>query len=280
LQYEGQWQEFGLAHLTPFHGRPIIWGWTPADGGLRLPWLHDHLLTLAFVSRLLITQSNYIPWKGYFDAINLVDEFILYDDVQYTRRDWRNRNLIKTAQGLHWLTIPVEVKGKYLQKIQDTKVSDRRWAAEHWKTIEHHYAKAPHFKDYQEPFEELYASLTTEYLSEINFAFLRLICELLGITTTMKWSSAFQLPADRTERLVELCVREGATEYYSGPAAKAYLDEDAFRARNIAVRYLDYSGYPEYRQLHGEFVHGVSIIDLLFNEGEHAKRFLKSFPSA
>src|SRR5438046_4323553 len=94
-----------------------------------------------------IVQSNYIPWKGYFDLIRRVDEFILYDDVQYTRRDWRNRNLIKTPQGLRWLTIPVEVKGKYYQSIRDTKIADPVWAASHWQTIVHNYGRAPHVRD-------------------------------------------------------------------------------------------------------------------------------------
>ena len=95
------------------------------------------------MKKLLITQSNYIPWKGYFDAINLVDEIVLYDDMQYTKRDWRNRNRIKTAQGVQWLTIPVEVKGKYFQKIKDTKVSHKQWPSDHWKAIELNYKRSP-----------------------------------------------------------------------------------------------------------------------------------------
>ena len=97
-----------------------------------------------------IVQSCYIPWKGYFDLINLVDEFILYDDRQYTRRDWRNRNRIKTPQGSQWLTIPVEVKGRYDQRIDETRISDPDWAEQHWKTLTHNYASAPHFDDYGE----------------------------------------------------------------------------------------------------------------------------------
>src|ERR1041384_7029573 len=97
-----------------------------------------------------IVQSNYIPWKGYFDMIRGVDEFVLYDDVQYTRRDWRNRNRIKTAQGTQWLTIPVEVKGKYLQAIKETKISDPSWGRTHWRTLCHSYNRAPHFRDFQD----------------------------------------------------------------------------------------------------------------------------------
>src|SRR5215204_4345990 len=106
--------------------------------------------------RLAIVQSNYIPWKGYFDLINMVDEFVLFDVVQFTRRDWRNRNLIKTPQGLQWLTIPVEVKGKYFQRIDQTKVSDSAWSKKHWATIVHNYSKARYFREYREPIESLY----------------------------------------------------------------------------------------------------------------------------
>src|SRR6056297_2335313 len=104
--------------------------------------------------KVAIIQSSYIPWKGYFDIINSVDEFIIYDNVQYTRRDWRNRNLIKTPNGLKWLTIPVAVKGRYYQAIRDTKVSDKDWPNIHWKSIKHHYSKAPCFNYYAERLED------------------------------------------------------------------------------------------------------------------------------
>src|SRR5215204_4466106 len=106
--------------------------------------------------KVAIVQSNYIPWKGYFDLINLVDEFILFDDMQYTRRDWRNRNIIKTSAGPKWLTIPVAVKGNYFQSIQDTTISDPRWARKHWESIVHSYAKAKSFAMYRDVFEALY----------------------------------------------------------------------------------------------------------------------------
>jgi len=105
------------------------------------------------MKKVAILQSNYIPWKGYFDMIGLVDEFILYDDMQYTRRDWRNRNKIKTPNGLAWLTIPVEVKGKYFQKINETIISEPQWAKDHWATIKQFYSKARFFKDYKDIFE-------------------------------------------------------------------------------------------------------------------------------
>jgi hypothetical protein len=224
-----------------------------------------------------IVQSSYIPWKGYFDLINLVDVFILYDDVQYTRRDWRNRNLIKTRDGLHWLTIPVEVKGKYTQKIRETRVSDPDWGRKHWTAICHSYAKARHFPAYRALFESLYLNLREEMLSQINFRFIRAICDALGITTKIVWSSDFILQDGQSERLIGLCKSVGATRYLSGPSAKDYLDESKFADQGMSVAWMDYSGYPPYTQLFGAFEHGVSILDLIFNEGQQAPRYMKSF---
>jgi hypothetical protein len=228
--------------------------------------------------RVAIVQSNYIPWKGYFDLINSVDEFILYDDVQYTRRDWRNRNRIKTAHGVRWLTIPVEVKGKYLQKIKDTMVSGDDWRREHWATLCHSYGKAPHFREFREQFEALYLGGRQRYLSEINRAWLDTLCSALGISTRITWSWDYRLTADDpTERLLEICLQAGAAEYLSGPAARDYLDEEIFRRAAVGVRWMDYSGYPEYPQLYPPFDHQVSVVDLLFMTGRTAPSCLKSF---
>lgn len=227
--------------------------------------------------KVAIVQSNYIPWKGYFDLINLVDEFILFDNMQYTRRDWRNRNIIKSPNGPITLTIPVAVKGKYLQEIKDTTVIDQSWNRHHWKTIVHCYSKARHFSHYREIFEELYLDTKEKYLSLINYRFLTAICKLLEIKTRITWSMDYELTGDKTERLVNLCQQAGATSYLSGPSAKAYLSEELFERQGIAVSYMDYSGYPEYRQLYPPFEPSVTIIDLILNEGPDATRFMKSF---
>lgn len=231
------------------------------------------------MKKIIITQSNYIPWKGYFDSINMVDEFVLYDDMQFTRRDWRNRNQIKTRDGVKWLTIPVEVKGKYFQKIKETKISEPDWAEKHWNTIIHNYSRAKYFNEYKQIFEKLYLDSKEEYLSKVNYNFIKTICEILGIKTKMIWSDEFNLLEEKTERLVDICKTLGATDYYSGPAAKAYMNEELFEKEDIRVHYFDYSGYPEYEQLHGEFTHAVSIIDLIFNEGPNSTKFMKSFKS-
>jgi hypothetical protein len=207
----------------------------------------------------------------------MVDEFILYDDVQYTRRDWRNRNVIKTKAGLKWLTIPVEVKGNYLQKIKDTVISNPNWNREHWQTITHNYAKAKYLKDHKALFEDLYLGMGERYLSQINYHFLKTICGLLGIQTHISWSMEYRLVEGKTERLVDLCKQAGATEYISGPTAKGYINEGLFEASGITLKYVDYSGYPEYYQLFPPFEHHVSIVDLIFNMGPQAPKFMKSF---
>jgi len=229
------------------------------------------------MKKVAIVQSNYIPWKGYFDLINSVDEFVLYDDMQYTRRDWRNRNKIKMPQGPTWLTIPVEVKGKYFQKINETRISDPDWAKQHWSSIKQCYSKAPYFKQYSARFEDMYVSMNEEHLSQVNFKFIQMINDILGITTKLSWSSEFILEEGQTEKLLGICRQAGADCYISGPAAKDYFNEDIAQEMGIKVEWMDYSGYPEYPQLFEPFEHGVSILDLIFNVGPSAQSFMKSF---
>jgi hypothetical protein len=233
------------------------------------------------VKRLAVVQSCYIPWKGYFDLINSVDEFLLYDNAQFTRRDWRSRNRIKTAQGTHWLTVPVLVRGRYHQRIDETVVADPAWAKRHWKTISHAYAAAPHFRDCAPVFERVYGELEGEpLLSRINRRLLETVMEVLRIHTPLRWSTEYPTEGTKTGRLVALCRAAGASEYVSGPSASAYLEKDLFEDAGIALSYIDYTGYPEYPQLHGAFEHEVTILDLLFNTGSAAPRYMKSFVSA
>jgi hypothetical protein len=229
------------------------------------------------MKKIAISQSNYIPWKGYFDLINRVDEFVLYDDAQYTRRDWRNRNKLKTSQGLKWLTIPVDVKGKYFQKINEIKISDKGWTVKHWRQIKQNYAKAKNFKKYKDIFEELYLNCKEEYLSEINHKFIITINQILGIKTRIRFSSEFDIyrGGDRTEKLINICKQCNATIYISGPAAKSYFDEQLANKENIQVKWMNYENYKEYEQMHPPFEHGVTILDLIFNTD--AQKFIKSF---
>lgn len=231
------------------------------------------------MKKVAIVQSNYIPWKGYFDMIAVADEFILYDDMQYTRRDWRNRNQIKTPQGPQWLTVPVKVKGKYHQTIRETEIDGTDWAEAHWKALGKNYRRAPYFEEVAALFEPLYLQRQHTQLSVLNRELIEAVCAYLGITTKISNSWDYALIDGKTERLADLCAQAGGTEYISGPAAKDYIEEHIFTERNITLTWFDYAGYPEYQQLWGEFTHGVTILDLLFNCGKNAPRYMKHVDS-
>lgn len=237
-----------------------------------------NLTFLIALKRLALLQSNYIPWKGYFDIINSVDEFVIYDEAQYTRRDWRNRNLIKTKNGLLWLTIPVEVKGRFTQKICETKIADKTWAEKHFKSIRHNYSSAPFFPVYSGVIKEAYIKCKEiMYLSEINRLFIEVINSILGVKTQITNSADYHYSGNQNEKIVEICKLAGADKYVTGKAARTYLDTELFSETGIEIIWVDYSGYPEYEQIYPPYEHKVSIIDLIFNKGEESTRFMKSF---
>lgn len=226
--------------------------------------------------RVAIVQSNYIPWKGYFDLIRAVDEFILLDSVQYTRRDWRNRNKIKTAEGTAWLTIPVKVKGLFLQPICETETENSDWAAKHWSSFCSHYGRAKYFARYRDHFEPLYRRDQPRRLSEINRTFLEATCDAFGIATRITSDVDYAIASGKNERLLELCLQSGATEYLSGPAAGSYLDVGLFAQHGIRILFADYSNYLPYEQLFPPFAHAVTALDLLFNVGPAAMDYMKN----
>jgi len=223
--------------------------------------------------RVAVIQSNYIPWKGYFDIIGSVDLFLFYDDVQYTKHDWRNRNQIKTDQGLRWLTIPV---GDDLnRRICDVRIPDARWQKRHWKTIRQTYARCRFFPTYREMLEEFYLGRRWPSLSEANRHLIeRLARSALGITTELRTSLDYRLSGTGAERLLDLLLQVGAKQYLSGPRARAYLPVEVYRQAGVAVEFADYSRYPVYPQHHPPFVHQVSILDLLFQVGPEAPRYI------
>ncbi len=224
---------------------------------------------------VVIVQSNYIPWKGYFDLMHDAEEFILFDDRQYTKRDWRNRNQVKAEGGTRWLTIPVEVKGKYLQRIDETLIAERSWASDHWRTLAQLYRKAPHFKTYADQIEALYVSAgDLPKLSLVNRLFLEGIGKLLGVESRLTWSTEYPIVQGKTERLVGLCLATGAGRYISGPAAQSYIERALFEEADIELQFKSYEGYPEYPQLHPPFTHGVTVLDLMFNVGPDAPWYI------
>lgn len=228
------------------------------------------------MKRIAILQSNYLPWKGYFDLMAYVDEFVFYDEVQYTKSDWRNRNRIKTPQGLQWLTVPVRFDFRHRTPVCDVEIADDRWQAVHWKTIELNHARAPHVATATALLAPFYRGEPQRRLSHWNRHSTEAIARFLGIGTHLVDSTVYPSSAgDPTQRLVDICVQAGATHYVSGPAARAYLRESAFADRGISVEWFDYDGFPPYPQLWGDFEPRVSVIDLLFNCGHHAARYLR-----
>jgi hypothetical protein len=228
------------------------------------------------MKKVAILQSNYIPWRGYFDIINMVDEFIFYDDVQYTKNDWRNRNKIKTPRGAEWLTVPCGSSIRRL--ICEVALNNNLWQEKHWEKIKEYYRHSAFFPVYKDFFENIYLESKWNNLSELNQYIIKIIStDILGITTIFNDSRNFNLVNYKTERLLELLVKVGADCYISGTAAKNYLNEVLFRNENIKIYWMDYSGYPEYNQLFPPFEHQVSIIDLIFNVGPDAIKYMKSY---
>lgn len=223
--------------------------------------------------RVVILQPSFLPWRGYFDLIHKADIFVFYDDVQYDKRGWRNRNKIKTVDGTEWLTVPVETVGKYLQLIKDTKIDNtQNWKRKHLNAIQYSYHKAPFYSEYIDFFNDIY-SRNWDNICELDIYTTKEISRFLGINTKFIRSSEFFTEGKKTDRLINICKHLGATRYLSGPAAKDYIEDDKFENNNIILEYQEYS-YPEYPQLFGKFEPHVSIVDLLFNCGSAAGEYI------
>lgn len=222
---------------------------------------------------VVILQSNYIPWKGYFDLIHDADLFIFYDDLQFTKNDWRNRNKIKTPKGAEWITIPVGADAHRL--ICEVAIKDTSWQTKHWQTIQQHYGKCVCFPQYKPFFEDIYLGRQWFSLSELNQHLIRTISsDILDIKTEFQDSREYSLSGQKLERLLDLVIKAGADRYVTGPAAMEYIDATRFAEAGVELVWKDYSGYPEYPQRYSPFVHGVSILDLLFNVGHDAPWYI------
>ena len=225
--------------------------------------------------RVCIIQSCYIPWRGFFDLIGRCDEYVVFDSAQYVKRHWHNRNRIKTANGVAWLTIPVVAKGRFEQPIAEVEI-EKPWADKHWRALELAYGRAPGFAHFAPTVKGWYERADNQaLLSEVNAIFLHGIAGLLGIKTRIVRDTAYPAQGVRTERLLGIARAAGADRYLSGPSARAYFDEPLFAAAGIATEWMSYEGYPDYPQLHGGFESAVTALDLLFNTGLEAQRYLK-----
>lgn len=223
--------------------------------------------------RVGVIQSNYIPWRGYFDFIDSVDLFVFHDDLQYTKNDWRNRNRIVTPEGLKWLTVPVRY-ASVSQKIDEVPIDyTQKWAERHLNQLREHYRRAPFYPAYIDGFAAIVRQNFAS-ISELNVALCRWAADILDIHTPMRMSRDLGLCGTKSERLIDLLKKLGGSVYLSGPSAEAYLDLELFRECGIQVEYKSYD-YPSYPQLHppcGE----ASILDLIFNVGPDARTYLKS----
>jgi hypothetical protein len=227
--------------------------------------------------KVVILQPSYIPWRGYFHQILQADLFIFYDDVKFDKNGWRNRNRIKTPQGLKWLTIPVHQKGieRYHTPINQVEINwDRDWITSHWNTIEMSYHKAPFFDDFSSELSPFYKQKPIR-LAEFTIDLTIKIAELLDIKSPdfLCSSELKEIHGEKTERLIQILKYVGANRYLSGPSARSYLDEDMFKKAGIQLEYMVYD-YPEYPQFYPPFEGQVSILDLLFMVGCNALDFI------
>lgn len=222
--------------------------------------------------KCVVLQPSYIPWRGYFDQIRRADLFVFYDDVQYDKHGWRNRNQIKTPTGKQWLTIPVNTRGVTTKHIAINEVPivwSKAWNKEHLKTLRQHYGKAPHFKTYEPLVEQFYARQDT-LLADFTIDFTIALTRALHIEhTQFLRSSTLAVEGSKTERLIALLQKVGADHYLSGPSAKDYIEADLFEKAGIQLEYISYN-YPEYPQLYLPYDPGVTILDLLFMTGDGA----------
>jgi hypothetical protein len=220
-----------------------------------------------------ILQPSYLPWLGYFEQISRADVFVFYDDVQFEKGSWRNRNRIKTPQGAHWLTVPVLTKGQDFPPINEVRVNNAEsWQKKHLRTLAQYYSKAPFYADYAEGLAAV-IDRPWEKLCDLNIALIRHLAAALGIATPFVLASELGIPGVGAPRLVEILAHLGGTVFYEGAAGRNYIDESLFEARGMRVEYQDYD-HPVYTQLHGAFVPFLSVVDLLFNHGPQSLSIL------
>jgi hypothetical protein len=227
---------------------------------------------------VVILQPSYISWRGYFDQIRRADLFIFYDDVQYDKHGWRNRNQIKTTQGKQWLTIPVHSQGVTAGiPIKDVRIDwNQRWPKKHFNALTYAYSKAPFFDSYQPWLASVYER-EDEFLADFTIDTTVELAEMLGIKNTkfMRSSEIPGIDGQKTERLIQILQHVGATHYLSGPSARDYIESDKFEDAGITLEFMQYN-YPEYPQLHPPYDPFVTVLDLLFMVGEEAGSYLVS----
>lgn len=220
--------------------------------------------------RIGILQPGYLPWLGFFEQIYRSDVFVIYDDVQYDKEGWRNRNRIKTANGVQWLTVPVIMSFKEHPLIHEVRIDNKQnWRKKHLMSMQQSYSKAPFYRKYIGMFEEAY-SKGWQYLVDIDMHFILELTNCLGMgDKKIVRSSTLNIDGDRIERLINICKKFNADTFYEGAAGRDYIDAAYFAQCGIKVEFQDYK-HPVYKQIYNDFVPYLSVIDLLFNYGDES----------
>lgn len=229
------------------------------------------------MTRVGILQPSYLPWLGYLEQIARCDVFVLYDDVQYDKGGWRNRNRIKTPNGPLWLTVPVLLKGEGFPLIRDVHINTSQpWAKTHLKTLAQYYNKAPFFREYFAELETLLMEGNNK-LADLDREVLAWMCSKFAIATPLAWSSELDVQGDRIDRLIAIVRHYGGDIFYEGAAGRDYIPVERFEDQGVRVEFQNYQ-HPVYPQLHGPFVSHLSAIDLLFNHGPSSRGILLGEP--
>lgn len=219
---------------------------------------------------LVVSQPMFLPWVGLFEQVKLSDVFLHYDDVQLPQgRSFMSRVQIKTANGIVWLTAPIDRKrsGKLINEVLFSSSED--WRSKHLKTIRNSYSRAPYFEEMFDIVQEIYA-FQTDHLSEFNVNAILVISRWLGLVSQFGYTSASGIGGSGTQRLVDLCESTKCDTYVTGLGGLKYLKHNKFEQKSIQVRYMDYRKKP-YPQMYGRFVPYVSIIDAIANCGEKTR---------
>ncbi|MBI4231322.1 MAG: WbqC family protein [Planctomycetes bacterium] len=222
---------------------------------------------------VVILQPGYLPWLGYFDQMARADLFVHYDDAPYDRLGWRNRNRIKTAQGVRWLTVPVHASGQ--PPVREVRIDESsNWRRKHLETLRQAYARAPHAGEWLDAVATV-LERPHRFLIDLDLALVELLRGAFGIDTPVRFSSEMEATGDRNGRLIDICRAAGADLFLEGEAGRSFIDEPRFASAEVAVNFHGYR-HPEYRQLHGAFASHLSAIDLLLNEGPASGEILRS----
>lgn len=220
-----------------------------------------------------IHQPNYLPWLGYFYKMSNCDVFVFLDDALHSKSSITNRNKIKTRGGTKLLTVPLSTKEVKINEL--IICNEQKWPLKHWNIIENAYSQAPYWGEYSIYFNDIYKKMSWSFLSELNVRLISLIKDILGIRTEVITPSELKIENQRgSQRNLSICKYLGADVYLSGEGARSYNDEEAFEREGIKLVYTNFR-HPVYQQLWGDFIPNLSIIDLLFNEGEKSLSILK-----